>query len=199
MSEEKIKQFDNHRSPSQNDAKLVNDYDEYDKFISDPFYENNKFYGIEFNEREIVISPFKNHKENSADKHNQPNLKHKLSRFELEEGFKVKYSNEFSSPEQKCDFDDLKMRTIDIKAAIYNEDENHGSPFYNNLTGRSNPVGNKLPNNMKIQTQKFPGFRSKSRISELESNTNLETFKSDSSWIPTFSKFEYEEDYNGKY
>ena len=89
------------------------------------------------------------------------------------------------------------MKTINIKAAMNNYEDIPESPFSNNLTGRSHPVGNNIPNNMKIQTLKFPGFRSKSRISELESNTNRETYKSESSWIPTFSKFEYDEDNHG--
>ena len=70
MSDEKIKKFDERRSLSPKKIIIPDELDDYEQFISDPYYDNNKFYGIDYteNEKELVVSPIKYAKENSADK-----------------------------------------------------------------------------------------------------------------------------------
>ena len=100
-----------------------------------------------------------------------------------------------NSPEQKCGFDEVKSNTCDFKDAMRNDRQ---------ISARqSEGIGltERISYNPKIHLRKshleVPSnmpLKSRNKKNEFDFYTHRETNKSDSSYIPTFSKIDYDEE-----
>ena len=108
------------------------------------------------------------------------------------------FNDRYGSPDQKGRFDEVKSKTCLVNSAIDKDNKMRRSrPVELGFTERSsyNP-------SYKMRQPKFSmpisvGAQSKGRRSHQELFSNRETIKSESSWVPTFSKMDFEEEYNG--
>jgi hypothetical protein len=102
------------------------------------------------------------------------------------------------SPEHK--FEDFKLKTYELSDVI-KKSKLSQRPEFNNEVKLGMTERNSY-NPTQIRKPQFsianPNLRNKISKSEYDPHTHRGTAKSDSSWIPTFSKFEYEEDDHGK-
>lgn len=154
--------------------KLLNLFiEDYNNFLAAPFYSTEGLYADDnANEVHYIVSPIKTG------------------------NIEPRFTN---SPEHK--FEDFKSKTFELSDAIKDQSRQIRKPEFNNEVKVGMTERNSYnPSQLRNPQFSIPNLnlRSKSRKSEYEAYTHRETVKSDSSWIPAFSKFEYEEEDGGK-